>query len=92
MFVKYISQVIFTESFFSSSIKRYVASTNNFAVYKTRVEIGVINADSTNEVEIPVVLSNSSYKVEILLFENDKIVTKGKITLLHEYSQNKSCR
>lgn len=64
------------------AIAYVIEQTNNFAVYKTRVEIGVINADSTNEVEIPVVLSNSSYKVEILLFENDKIVTKGKISII----------
>ena len=60
----------------------YVIETNNnLAVYKNSVEIGEITADSTAEVNIPIVLSNNSYKVDILIFEKDKLVLKGKITI-----------
>ncbi|MEF8879446.1 MAG: hypothetical protein V5A64_03530 [Candidatus Thermoplasmatota archaeon] len=60
----------------------YVSEQNtNFAVYKTTVEFGVIDANSTKELNIPVKLSDSSYKVEILLFENDKLVKKIKLSI-----------
>ena len=60
----------------------YVIETgNNFAIYKNTDEIGVIGADSTAVIQIPVVLSNNSYKVEVLLFENDKLVIKGGLTI-----------
>ena len=58
-----------------------IESDKNFAVYKGTVEIGKISADSTGEVEIPIVLSNNSYKVEILLFEDSKLVIKGELTI-----------
>jgi len=54
---------------------------NNLAVYKNSVDIGKISADSTAEIEIPVVLSNNSYKVDILIFEDGKLVIKGKLTI-----------
>jgi hypothetical protein len=63
-------------------VTAYVIETsNNLAVFKSTVEIGEIPADSTAEIEIPVVLSNNSYKVDILIFENGKLVLKGKITI-----------
>ena len=58
----------------------YVIETeNNFAVFKTDVEIGTIDADVTAEVEIPIVLSNNSYKVDVLLFEDGKLVISGEL-------------
>lgn len=60
----------------------YVIETkNNFAVFETEVEVGLINADSTSKIGIPVVLSNSSYKVDVLIFENEKLVLKGVLTI-----------
>jgi len=60
----------------------YVIETeNNFAVFKTSVEIGLIDADSTAEIEIPVVLSNNSYKADVLLFEDGKLVITGELTI-----------
>jgi hypothetical protein len=60
----------------------YVMETkNNIAVYKNTVNIGEISADSTAEIQIPLVLSNSSYKVDILFFENEKLVIKGGVTI-----------
>lgn len=58
-----------------------IESDKNFAIYKETTEIGIIKADSTGEIEVPIVLSNSSYKVEILIFENDKLVIKGELTI-----------
>lgn len=68
----------------SGSIKTtaYVIETkDNLAVYKNTVSTGEIASDSTAEIELPLVLSNNSYKVEILLFENGKLVIKGTITI-----------
>ncbi|MFH1101273.1 MAG: hypothetical protein V1726_04475 [Methanobacteriota archaeon] len=58
-----------------------IETSDNLAVYKNTVTIGNIAADSTAEIEIPLVLSNNSYKVEILIFENEKLVIKGVITI-----------
>jgi len=58
-----------------------IETTDNLAVYKNTVEVGEIAAEATAEIEIPIVLSNSSYKVEILVFENQKLVIKGKLTI-----------
>ena len=60
----------------------YVIETeNNFAISETEVEIGVVEADATTKIDIPVILSNNSYKVKVLLFENGKLVIKGKLTI-----------
>ena len=60
----------------------YVIEThNNFAVNKSTVEIGKIKANATSEIQIPVELSNNSYKVEILIFEKDLLKIKGKLTI-----------
>ena len=58
-----------------------IETSDNLAVYKNTVTIGSIAADSTAEIEIPLILSNNSYKVEILIFENEKLVIKGVITI-----------
>jgi hypothetical protein len=58
-----------------------IETSDNLAVYKNTVDIGEIKADSTAEIEIPIILSNSSYKVEILIFENNKLMIKGVITI-----------
>ena len=63
------------------AIAYIIETNNNLAVFKNTVEIGKIAGDSTAEIEIPVVLSNNSYKVDILLFEDDKLVIKGQITI-----------
>ena len=60
----------------------YVIETkNNFAISETEVEIGEIKADSTAKVDIPLVLSNSSYKIKVLLFENEKLVIRGELMI-----------
>ena len=58
-----------------------IETINNLAVYKNTVEIGVISKDSTSEIEVPIILSNNSYKVDILIFENNKLVLKGTLTI-----------
>ena len=77
----YLTNIWEKESGEINVVAYVIEQSKNFAVYKTRIDIGIINDNSTAEIEIPVVLENSSYKVEILLFENEKIVTKGKISL-----------
>jgi len=61
------------------AIAYVIEKTNQFAVFKNTVEIGLITANSTAEIEIPLVLENSSYRVEVLIFENDKLEIKGKL-------------
>jgi len=77
----YLTNIWEKESGEIKAIAYVIESSNNFAVYKNTVEIGIINANSTAEIEIPIVLSNSSYKVEILLFEKEKLVIKGTLTI-----------
>jgi len=77
----YLSNIWEKESGEIKAIAYVIETSNNFAVYKNTVEIGRIEANSTAEIEIPVVLSNNSYKVEILLFEDGKLVIKGELTI-----------
>jgi hypothetical protein len=77
----YLTNIWEKESGEIKAIAYVIETGNNFAVYKETVEIGTIGANSTAEIEIPIVLSNNSYKVEILLFENEKLVIKGKLTI-----------
>ena len=58
-----------------------VQTSNNVADYKNTLEYGKILADSTAELEIPIVLSENSYKIDMLIFENGKLVLKGSLTL-----------
>ena len=60
----------------------YVSEQNtNFATFKSTVEFGVIDANSTKELNIPVKFGDNSYKVEILLFENSKLVKKATLSI-----------
>lgn len=77
----YLTNIWEKESGEIKVIAYVIETSNNLAVYKNMVEIGEIPADSTAEIEIPVVLSNNSYKVDILIFENGKLVLKGKLTI-----------
>lgn len=77
----YLTNIWTKESGDIKAIAYVIETKNNFAVYKDDVEIGKIAADSTAELNVPVVLSNSSYKVEILLFENEKLVLTGELTI-----------
>jgi len=63
-------------------ITAYVVEKNtNFAIYKNTVEFGKLNANSTTELNIPLEFEDSSYKVEILIFEKNKIVLKAYSTI-----------
>ena len=57
------------------------AQNNNLAVYKSAVEFGVIEANSTKELNIPVKFEDNSYKVEILLFESNKLTKKVTLSI-----------
>lgn len=77
----YLTNIWEKESGEIKAIAYVIETENNFALFKTNVTIGLINADSTAEVEIPIVLSNNSYKVDVLLFEDGKLVIKGELTI-----------
>lgn len=77
----YLTNIWERESGEIKAIAYVIETSNNLAVYKNTVEIGEIPANSTAEIEVPIVLSNNSYKVEILIFESGKLVLKGKITI-----------
>jgi hypothetical protein len=55
--------------------------STNFAVFKSTVLVGPVKANSTKEINIPVEFSDNSYKVEILFFENDKLVLKATLSI-----------
>ena len=77
----YLTNIWEKESGEITVIAYVIETVNNLAVFKNTVEFGVIPANATAEIEIPLVLSNNSYKVDILLFENGKLVLKGKLTI-----------
>lgn len=60
----------------------YVVKTSNkIAEYKSTVEIGKIAGDTTAEIEIPIVLTADNFKVDLLIFEDEKLVLKGSFTV-----------
>ena len=61
-----------------------VKESNKVADCKKTVEIGKIKADSTAEIEIPLTLSDNSYQVDILIFEDEKLVLKGSLKIKTE--------
>ena len=77
----YITNIWDKESGEIKIIVYVIETKDNLAVYKNTVEIGTIATNSTAEIEIPVVLSNNSYKVDVLIFENGKLVIKGTLTI-----------
>ena len=77
----YLTNIWEKESGKIKAIAYVIETKNNFAVNKSRDEIGLIKANSTAEIAIPVTLLNSSYKIEVLLFENDKLSLKGELTI-----------
>ena len=77
----YLTNIWEKESGDIKVIAYVIETSNNLAVYKNTVEIGKIAANSTAEIELPVALSNNSYKVDILIFENGKLVIKGQLTI-----------
>jgi hypothetical protein len=77
----YLTNIWEKESGTIKAIAYVIETENNFAVNKSRDEIGVIAANSTAEIQIPVTLSNSSYKIDVLLFENEKLVLKGELQI-----------
>lgn len=77
----YITNIWSKESGEIKIIAYVIETKNNLAVYKQEVEVGKIGANNTAEIEIPIILSNNSYKVDVLIFENEKLVMKGTITI-----------
>lgn len=60
----------------------YVVKTSNkIAEYKNTVEIGKIAGDTTAEIEIPIILTSDNFKVDLLIFEDEKLVLKGSFTI-----------
>jgi len=77
----YLTNLWTKESGTIKTIAYVMETSDNLAVFKNTATIGKIMADSTDEIELPLVLSNNSYKVDILVFENEKLVTKGVVTI-----------
>jgi len=77
----YITNIWSKESGEIRIIAYVIETKDNFAVYKQEVEVGKIGTNNTAEIEIPIILSNNSYKVDVLIFENEKLVMKGTITI-----------
>ena len=59
----YLTNIWEKESGTIKAIAYVIEMTNNFAVDKNKVDTGAINANSTAEIEIPLTLSNSSFKI-----------------------------
>ena len=60
----------------------YVVDKNRgIATNKSNIIVGNIQEDATKEVEIPITLVNSTSRVDFLIFENEKLVSKGSTTV-----------
>jgi len=77
----YLTNIWDEESGDIKIIAYVIKKSNNIADCKNTVEIGKISADSTAELEIPIVLSDDSYNVDMLIFEDGKLVLKGSLTI-----------
>jgi hypothetical protein len=77
----YLTNIWDEESGDIKIIAYVVKKSNNIADCKNTVEIGKISADSTAELEVPIVLSGDTYKVDMLIFEDGKLVLKGSLTI-----------
>ncbi len=77
----YITNIWDKESGDIKIIVYVVKTSNNIADYKNTVEIGKIAANSTAELEVPIILSENSYRVDMLIFENEKLVLKGSVSI-----------
>jgi len=79
--ILYITNIWEKESGKLKATAYVVETVNNFALYEEEIDIGNIKSNSTKKVSIPVVLSNNSYKIKILLFENEKLIIKGELII-----------
>ena len=79
--ILFLTNIWSKESDDLKAIAYVVETENNFAVSETEIDIGKVESDSTKKVDIPVVFSNNSYKVKVLLFEKGKLVIKGELTI-----------
>ena len=77
----YLTNIWNEESGDIKIIAYVVKKSNNIADCKNTVEIGKISADSTAELEVPLVLSDDLYNVDMLIFEDGKLVLKGSLTI-----------
>jgi len=77
----YLTNIWEKESGEIKIIAYVVKTSNNIADYKNTVEMGKIPADSTAELEVPIVLSANTYRVDMLIFEDGKLVLKGSLTI-----------
>ena len=77
----YLTNIWDEESGDIKIIAYVVKKSNNIADCKNTVEIGKISADSTAELEVPIVLSGDTYKIDMLIFEDGKLVLKGSLTI-----------
>jgi hypothetical protein len=59
----------------------YVVDKNNIAEYKKEIFVGKIKGNTTFEIEVPIVLTKNSTKVDMLIFENNKLQLKGQATI-----------
>jgi hypothetical protein len=77
----YLTNIWKKESGEMKIIAYVVKTSNNIADYKNTVEIGKIPTDSTAELEVPIVLSANTYRVDMLIFEDGKLVLEGSLTI-----------
>lgn len=79
--IPYLTNIWEKESGEIKIIVYVVQTSNKVAEWRNAVEIGEISANSTAEIEVPIVLSENTYKVDMLIFENGKLVLKGSLSI-----------
>jgi hypothetical protein len=70
-----------TESGDVKIITYVIDRDRGIATNKSKTMVGKIDKNVTKEVEIPITLINSSSKVDFLIFENEKLILKGDVSV-----------
>lgn len=79
--IPYLTNIWKKESGEIKVVVYVIETANNIADYRNIVEVGKIGAETTKEIEIPLKVSEDTYRVEMLIFENEKLVLKGRVSL-----------
>ena len=79
--IPYITNIWNEESGDIKVIAYVVKTSNNIADFRRTVEFGKIKGDVTTELEIPIVITGDNFRVDLLVFEDEKMVLKGSFTI-----------
>ena len=79
--IPYMTNIWDEESGDIKVIAYVVKTSNKIADFKNTVEFEKIAGDTTAELKIPIILTSDNFKVDLLIFEDEKLGLKGSFTV-----------